>query len=200
MIKDNDVEKFSRIIQKSIKNFIVLRYAWWDVILNLFYRRGVHEKDNRNVGMFSDVLLPVDIQFLFRDVEGSADVCHGNRQFGFHEEIFIVFNGVGLEGQTDKFGEFSDREDFLDSVVGQNEVVQPGQITLINKVHSVNQVISQAEHFGGGLDGWDLLDLVVGEEDGGNERVDILKQIEEGKILNEVVVELEGGEYGKVFD
>ncbi len=119
-----------------------------DVILNLFDRRGgVHEKCNRNVGMFSYVLLPVDVQFLFRDVEGGADVCHGNGQFGFHEEIFIVFNGVGIEGQTDEFGEFSDREDFFDLVVGQNEIVEPGQITLINKVHSFNQVISQAEDF-----------------------------------------------------
>jgi hypothetical protein len=68
--------------------------------------------------VFSDVFLPVDVKFLFRDVEGGADVCHGNGQFGFHEEIFIVFNGVGVERQTDEFGEFSDREDFLDLIFG----------------------------------------------------------------------------------
>ncbi len=168
--------------------------------MNLFYRRGVHEKCNRNVGVFGDVLLPIDVQFLFRDVEGGADVCHGNGQFGFHEEIFIVFDGVGVEGQTDEFGKFSDRKHFLDLVVDQNEVDQPGQITLINKVHSLDQVIRQAEHFSGRLDGRDLFDLVIGEEDGGDERIDILKVIEEGEILNEIVVELEGGECGEVFE
>jgi hypothetical protein len=45
-----------------------------------------------------------------------------------------------------------------------------------------------------------LLDLVVGEGDGGNERVDILELIEEGYILNGVVVELQHEECGKVFD
>jgi hypothetical protein len=45
-----------------------------------------------------------------------------------------------------------------------------------------------------------LLDFVIGEEDGGDERVDILELIEEGDILNEVIVELQQGECGEVFE